>query len=421
MNQGSNQNPFIVKPVNMQEHEALPSAFSCAYDEDLTVQAESPLSPVPPPQEDAHDITVPDIITVPGSPVESDLHSPTSVVHTDDGTTWEGSTRNYDTDKGQEDDMLHEDLPNGPPAAMPELPVNPQLWLFSHDYGHDDVAYNSEGLLVGATLEALVEKMTPHDSTVDSAFSAVFFLTFRLFSTPVELAEKIIARYNIVPPADLAQEDVVTWEQRRGLPVRLRISNFIKIWIEFYWRPGADDLAAPLLTSFLYNTLSLAFPGAAQRILELLDLRQRSPDAINTLSDRVRDPGMSINPPVIPATNGEIPRPVMTKTLLVALRKKEWASIAATDFDATELARQLTIMDCNLYCAIQPEEIMETGQQGAKSPVNVKVVTSLSTAITGWVAECVLSETDIKKRSLIIKFFIKVADVSRVLGRSTWY
>ncbi|KAF8635803.1 hypothetical protein AX15_000010 [Amanita polypyramis BW_CC] len=424
MNQGFNHKPLIVKTVNVQEHAMLPCGFgdntvvnrTWAYDEDLTVQAES-LSSVPPLQEDSP-IAAQTIllrralnpIALSSSPIEPDFSSPTSVVRTDDGTTWEGSTRDHYIDKDLEDNMIHEELQNGPSEAMPELPVNPRLWLFSHDYGHDDVAYNSEGLLVGATLEALVEKMTPHDSIVDSAFSAVFFLTFRLFSSSVELVEKIVARYNIVPPADLAQEDVIVWEQRKGLPVRLRISNFIKIWIEFYWRSGVDDSAVPLLTSFLRSTLSLAFPGAAQRILELLDIRLHSPDAVNTLSDRIRDPGMSINPPIMPTTNGEIPRPIMTKTLLVALRKKEWTGITVTDFDATELARQLTIMECNLYCAIQPEEIMETGQQGVKSPVNVKTVTSLSTAITGWAAECVLSETDIKKRSSIIKFFIKVAD-----------
>lgn len=101
---------------------------------------------------------------------------------------------------------------------------------------------------------------------------------------------------------------------------------------------------------------------------------------------------------------------MMTKTLLTALRAKNFASISITDFDTLELARQLTIMECNLYCAIQPEEILETGQAGAKPPMNVKAVSSLSTVITGWVAESILNEHDIKKRTNLVKFFIKVAD-----------
>jgi hypothetical protein len=108
---------------------------------------------------------------------------------------------------------------------------------------------------------------------------------------------------------------------------------------------------------------------------------------------------------------GEIPRPLMTKALLANLRSRNFAAIAITDFDPLELARQLTVMECNLYCAIQPEEVLETGQEGAKPPTNVKAVSSLSTVITGWVAESILSEPDTKKRTLLIKFFIKVADV----------
>ena len=412
VNQDSSPKPFVVKPIRLREQMPFPNASSDGmamngHDEDLTVQAQRP-SPVFPPEGHAEpDVACagqegPEPIVV----HELEVDEPNFPSPTEDGT-WEGSSRKHSMETDLEGTTI-KGSSSDQPGNVPELPVNPQLWLFSHDYGHNDVAYNAEGHLVGATLGALVEKMTPHDSIVDSAFSAVFFLTFRLFSTPVELVETIITRYNITPPKGLSQEDLAIWEQRKELPVRLRISNFIKIWAEFYWRPGVDDPAIPLLVSFLGNTLSLAFPGAAQRILELLDIRQRS-DTIGSVSDRIRDPGMSVN--IMPVTNGEIPRPIMTKTLMVALKKKEWTSISVMDFDTTELARQLTIMECDLYCAIQPEDILETGQQGAKPPLNVKAVTSLSTAITGWVAECILSETDIKKRSLIIKFFIKLADV----------
>ena len=44
--------------------------------------------------------------------------------------------------------------------------------------------------------------------------------------------------------------------------------------------------------------------------------------------------------------------------------------------------------------------------------MNVKAVSALSTAITGWVAESILDESDIKKRTGLVKFFIKLADVS---------
>jgi hypothetical protein len=402
-----------------------------SVDDDLTIQAVSP-SPVrksrdpssgsdnsstSAPSDDTNPTSpdegkhIPSSLTIPRSPVEPDFPSPTSFTRTDeDGTTWEGSSIRS---KSLEDKMESGNLP-ARLEPIPEFIQDPMAWMLSHDYSLDEVAYNSEGHLVGATMEVLVEKMTPHDSIVDPAFSAVFFLTFRLFSSPNELVDAIIARYNLLPPQEISNEDIQLWQQRKGIPVRLRVSNFIKIWIDMYWRPSVDDPALPALKTFTRDGLALLFPGPAQRILELINLRSQSNDpAISPKGDRSRDPGMSINPPTTILQTSEVPRPTMTKTLLVALRKKEFASISVTDFDALELARQLTIMECNLYCSIQPEEVLETGQEGAKPPVNVRAVSSLSTIITGWVAESILNEPDIKKRTLLIKFFIKVADVSR--------
>ncbi|KAF9013532.1 ras guanine nucleotide exchange factor domain-containing protein [Cyathus striatus] len=395
-------------------------------EEDLTIQAQTP-SPVQRTRQissssetssksswrssDETGTTSPDEgpvlepLTIPHSPVEPGSSSPISLARTDDGTTWEGSIRSGRT---IEDKML----PTIPLETIAEVrPRDPEgRWLLEHDYSTEDAAYNSDGILVGATLDVLVEKMTPHDSIVDPAFSAVFFLTFRLFASPIELVDVLVARYNLSPPHGISYEELQFWQQRKALPVRLRVSNFLKMWVEQYWRPGVDDRALPSLTTFTRDGLALLFPGPAQRILELLNIRRQSSDlSVSPKPDRSRDPGMSINPPVS-ATISEIPRPTMTKTLLASLRKRDFASISVTDFDALELARQLTIMECNLYCAIQPEEILETGQEGVKPPVNVKAVSSLSTVITGWVAESILNEPELKKRTLLVKFFVKVAD-----------
>lgn len=336
----------------------------------------------------------PSPLTLADGPVEPDLASPTS-------TTWEGSLRGH---------AQQRPLPHAPLEPVPE--ADPAGWILSHDYSQDDVAYNGDGHLVGATMPVLVEKMTPHDSIVDPAFSAVFFLTFRLFSSPLELVDALIARYNLVPPQGATLEAVQLWQQRKGIPVRLRVSNFVKIWVETYWRSGADECAILSLATFVREGIAIMFPGPAQRILEMLDIRRQSSDmTISPKGDRVRDPGMPINPPNAPMSPSEIPRPTMTKALLAALRTRHFDSISITDFDALELARQLTIMECNLYCAIQAEEILETGQDGVKRPVNVRAVSTLSTIITGWISESILNEQDLKKRTALIKFFIKVADV----------
>jgi len=328
-------------------------------------------------------------LRIPTEGVPPDLPSPVSLAPTDDDrTTWEGSHRRPYSPMSFEEKMLNGNLPTVPdlPEATRSTPV---AWTLSHDHATDDVAYNSDGQLVGATLAALVERMTPHDALVEPPFAAVFFLTFRQFTTPMQLVAAIITRYNLGPPPDLSEEDVYVWQQRKGLPVRLRVSNFVKAWLETYWRPSSDNVVLQTLLDFTRQALAVMFPSPSQRI-------------------RVRDAGVPLNPPSVPPS--EVPRPIMTKALLNALRNANYGSISITDFDCLELARQLTTMECTLYCAIKPEEVLETGQEGAAAAVNVKAVTSLSTAITGFVAESILNELDTKKRTALVKFFIKVAD-----------
>ncbi|KAF7980492.1 hypothetical protein HWV62_37988 [Athelia sp. TMB] len=348
-------------------------------------------------------------IEIPRISMERSISSPTSTNNTeDDRTTWAGSQRHHHG-KSADEKNYHGSLPSLPLDENHQRPQDAMTWMFGSEYASEDVAYNSDGHLVGATLNVLVTRMTPHDSIVDAAFSAVFFLTFRLFASPSEFVGALVARYNIMPPQGALEHEQHEWQQRKGIPIRMRVTNIIKQWVEMYWRPCVDNIIIPLLASFVRDALAPMFPGQCKKILEGLAIRESGQDIVNLKGDRIRDPGMSINPPSAPPVS-DIPRPTMTKTLLAALRSKNFASIYITDFDSLELARQLTIMENQLYMAIAPQELLETGQQGVKSPVTVKAVSSLSTSITGWVAESILNEPDIKKRTALVKFFIKVAD-----------
>ena len=343
--------------------------------------------------------------------MERDISSLTSAANTeDDRTTWAGSQRHLH-DRSEDETNHH-----GSPSSLSldenhQRPRDDMAWMFGSEYASEDVAYNSEGHLVGGTLDALVTRLTPHDSIVNAAFSAVFFLTFRLFASPSDFVDALVARYHTVPPQDALEHEHREWQRRKGIPIRMRVTNVIKQWVEIYWRPSVDDDIIPLLTSFVSDALAPIWPRQCQKILEGLATRESGKDIVNLKGDRIRDPGMSINPPSA-APVFDSPRPMMAKTLLVALRSKNFASIYVTDFDPLELARQLTIMENQLYMAITPQELLETGPKGAKSPLTIKIISSLNQSIAFWVAESILNEPDMKKRTAVVKFFIKVADVS---------
>jgi son of sevenless len=403
----------------------------------LTVKVDGPLAtptltstPTTPTEE--VNTQVPVEVTPP-SPTTS--FAPTEKMVDDDRTTWNGSVRSVVSSNKSEASPTEEKILRGDLSIVPRETVadlaraDPRAYLFLPDHLPSDVAYNNEGHLVGATLNMLVEKLTPHHMTVDHAFMAVFFMTFRMFATPRELLGAIIARYNLVPPPGLSGADEKMWQNSKGMPTRLRVANLVKTWLEIHWRPETDNAVLDTLDNFTREALVPLFPKMV-RIVELIN-EQRQASAANTRSttptmgkgnngrprsssvatspkeERARDPGMSLNPSV---NVSEIPRPLMTKTLLSTLRAMNFKSVNVTDFDPLELARQMTIKECQIYCGILPEEILESGQEGAKPAVHVKQLTTLSTMITGWVAESILDEADTKKRTALVKFFIKLAD-----------
>lgn len=84
------------------------------------------------------------------------------------------------------------------------------------------------------------------------------------------------------------------------------------------------------------------------------------------------------------------------------------------DLEATEIARQLTLIESAIFAKITPMELMnqEWSKKENTRAVHVRAMTSLSTKITVWAMSKILSETDVRRRAVCLKFFIKIADVT---------
>jgi son of sevenless-like protein len=91
------------------------------------------------------------------------------------------------------------------------------------------------------------------------------------------------------------------------------------------------------------------------------------------------------------------------------------------DIDATEFARQLTIIESRLYGKIKPTECLNKTWQRKVAPddpepaANVKALILHSNQLTNWVAEMILTQSDVKKRVVVIKHFVSVAEVGLTL------
>lgn len=297
------------------------------------------------------------------------------------------------------------------------------IWLAIPDHQPKDVIYHHDGSVSAATLSVLVEKLTPHDAMVNTDFLETFFATFRFFSSPGEFLEALELRFDTPPPArmEMNSVNIKLWNTHKGDQIRLRVLNVLRNWLELHWKVDTDNPVLPALQLFLEERLGRAFPSEVSRLMDMVKGygserdKYQSPSArrfsrassLSRFSQGSFSPMIPINLESLPPTP---PLPLIDKRVSNTL-KKGIKNIHVTDFNALELARQLTLLESKLFADIKPEQLLVVGQKKSDS---LTAASTLSNQITGWVADSILGEQDLKKRTLLLKYFIKVADVSPI-------
>ncbi|KAK7920952.1 hypothetical protein PG985_008974 [Apiospora marii] len=131
--------------------------------------------------------------------------------------------------------------------------------LLEKTFAHE-LMFNKEGHVTGGSLPALVERLTTHESTPDAVFVSAFYLTFRLFCSPAKFAAALIERFEYVGES-----------LHMASPVRLRVYNVMKGWLESHWRDSTDREALPAIRHFAEFQLGSLLPSAGKRLIELAD------------------------------------------------------------------------------------------------------------------------------------------------------
>jgi hypothetical protein len=272
--------------------------------------------------------------------------------------------------------------------------------LLETTYVHE-LVYNKEGQISGGSLPALVEQLTTYETTPDVVFVTTFYLTFRLFTTPVELAQCLIDRF-----------DYIGDSQSIGVPVRLRVYNVFKGWLESHWASESDSAALGIILAFATGKMREAMPAAGKRLAELTSkvTEVRAGALVPRLVSSIGNAGSSNT---FTSADSNVPSSIISKSQLSALRssKEGRSQCSILDFDPLELARQFTIIESKLFCSIQAEELLalEWTKKSDSKAVNVKAMSTLSTDLANLVADTILHLEDAKKRAAIIKQWVKIA------------
>ena len=179
------------------------------------------------------------------------------------------------------------------------------------------------GVIKAASIDKLIERVTTSSKDFDPKFIEVFFLTYRSFVKSTELLEKLIQRFHMASQSN----------DTDGLKTSLRSSNAIKLWVDRYFMDFDNTLICRLV-QFMDEIAALdTFKTYCANLKKALSAKMiRDDEKVN----RAIMFSESLPPAVLPKDF----------TPYGKFQLLEWSSL--------ELAKQLTLMDSEVFKKIEP-------------------------------------------------------------------
>ncbi|KAJ9108726.1 hypothetical protein QFC21_000046 [Naganishia friedmannii] len=282
--------------------------------------------------------------------------------------------------------------PQGNRITLEEKP-----FYLNVDYADDDIIINADGSVKAGTLPALVERLTLHES-MDPTFNSTFLMTYRSFATADEVLALLIQRYQLQPLPDLTPGQLSDWAERKQKPVKLRVFNILKTWLDQHYNETLDadilESIQEFATDIMARDTQVRMPS--QQLIRAVQRRQSDGDI---LLRRMTTTSAAAPPPIVPKLGAG-------KALQLA------------DINPIELARQMTLMEFELYNRIQPVDCLNKAWSQTDRPEagpNIKAMILTSNRIAGWIAEAILVHNDPKKRASVMKHLVQAAEHCRAI------
>ncbi|OMJ23302.1 Cell division control protein 25 [Smittium culicis] len=348
---------------------------------------------------------------------------------------------------------------------------NTQAWFLKYDYKDDELIILPNGSVKAGTLSAMVERLTAHD-VLDTQFVSTFMLTYHSFTTTPRVFGLLFKRYAIEPPAELNQKDFATWEQRKLIPVRIRVFNILKRWLKeyFYYNIEGDLDALEMLRLFASTIMIISQPAMAKQLIktvesfnkliksfdgslkakkgggsiknnttgnnsdeysdlekiEGLDSSMESNNSIQLGSELEQKIGylsqsygyMSARKRIRDFPNSPPPQPILPEQPLDNY-------LSLIHIDTNELARQICIIDYSLLNKVRPAEFLRKAwMTSAANPkavngltieiaYNLRAVSAFSTRFSNFVISMILKNGELDMRVKFLEYFID-------LGQKLW-
>ncbi|ELR20503.1 RasGEF domain containing protein [Acanthamoeba castellanii str. Neff] len=239
---------------------------------------------------------------------------------------------------------------------------------------------------VSGTVDGLVAALFHDDDAMDPLYVDLFLAAHRYFIGPRDLLARLQDMYVRVPlTTRLSKKHKHLRSQL--LHIRLRVVTILKKWLELFY---SDFSADPALLKDL-EAFEKLMSGLGGKSLHWQAILRISRAKAQLKQDKVKRA----------ALKREAPKPLVPRQL---------QSPSLLDFHPLEVARQLALIDWELFAAIPHQEfIAKAWDSPALSPVSQKWINHYEQGIN-WVATEIVMTPNPKQRAIVIQRFIEIAE-----------